>query len=76
MNPSLQRYTGVAITLHWLIAAVILGTFLLGQYMTGLELSPAKLKLYSYHKSCADPHCLAHFASPACAAGIDAGVAA
>ena len=50
MNPALQRYTGVAITLHWLIAAAILGTFLLGQYMTGLQLSPAKLKLYSYHK--------------------------
>lgn len=50
MDTSLQRYTGVAITLHWLIAGVILCTFLLGQYMTGLELSPAKLKLYSYHK--------------------------
>jgi cytochrome b561 len=50
MNGSPQRYTGVAITLHWLIAAVILGTFLLGQYMTNLQLSPAKLKLYSYHK--------------------------
>ena len=50
MNPSLQRYTGVAIALHWLIAAAILGTFLLGQYMTNLQLSPAKLKLYSYHK--------------------------
>ena len=49
MNPSLQRYTGVAIALHWLIAAAILGTFLLGQYMTNLQLSPAKLKLYSYH---------------------------
>ena len=50
MNPSLQRYTGVAIALHWLIAVAILGTFLLGQYMTNLQLSPAKLKLYSYHK--------------------------
>ena len=50
MNPSLQRYTGVAIALHWLIAFAILGTFLLGQYMTNLQLSPAKLKLYSYHK--------------------------
>ena len=49
MNPSAQRYTGVAITLHWLIAAVILGTFLLGQIMTDMALSPAKLKLYSYH---------------------------
>ena len=50
MKPSLLRYTGVAITLHWLIAAAILSTILLGQYMTGLQLSPAKLKLYSYHK--------------------------
>jgi cytochrome b561 len=50
MNPSPQRYTGVAITLHWLIASAILCTFLLGQYMTDLQLSPVKLKLYSYHK--------------------------
>jgi cytochrome b561 len=50
MSPAFQRYTGVAIALHWLIAAAILGTFLLGQYMTNLQLSPAKLKLYSYHK--------------------------
>ena len=45
-----QRYTGVAIALHWLIATAILCTFLLGQYMTNLQLSPVKLKLYSYHK--------------------------
>jgi len=50
MKTSPQRYTGVAIALHWLIATAILCTFLLGQYMTGLQLSPAKLKLYSYHK--------------------------
>jgi cytochrome b561 len=50
MNSSPPRYTGVAITLHWLIALAILCTFLLGQYMTDLQLSPTKLKLYSYHK--------------------------
>ena len=50
MKPAMQRYTGVAIALHWLIAVAILGTFLLAQYMTNLQLSPAKLKLYSYHK--------------------------
>ena len=44
------RYTRVAIALHWLIAAAIFSTFLLGQYMTRLQLSPVKLKLYSYHK--------------------------
>ncbi|HKB83719.1 MAG TPA: cytochrome b [Burkholderiales bacterium] len=50
MVSSPQRYTGVAITLHWLIAVAILCTFLLAEYMTGMQLSPAKLKLYSYHK--------------------------
>jgi cytochrome b561 len=50
MKPLLAPYTRVAITLHWLIAAAILCTFLLAQYMTELQVSPAKLKLYSYHK--------------------------
>lgn len=44
------RYTRVAIGLHWLIALAILGTFVLGLYMHELPLSPAKLRLYSYHK--------------------------
>ena len=50
MTNDAQRYTGVAIALHWLIALTILCTFVLGLYMSGLQLSPAKLKLYSYHK--------------------------
>ena len=50
MKTSLQGYTGVAIALHWLIAVAILCTFLLAHYMTDLQLSPVKLKLYSYHK--------------------------
>jgi cytochrome b561 len=45
-----QRYTSVAIALHWLIAAAILCTALLGLYMRELPLSPDKLRLYSYHK--------------------------
>ncbi len=49
-TPPMQRYTTVAIALHWLIAAVILSTALLGVYMHELPLSPFKLKLYSYHK--------------------------
>ncbi len=40
----------MAVALHWLIALSIFCTFLLGQYMANLPLSPAKLKLYSYHK--------------------------
>lgn len=50
MATNAQRYTGVAIALHWLIAIAILCAFLVGQYMTDLQLSPAKLKIYSYHK--------------------------
>lgn len=46
----MQRYTRVAIGLHWIIALTILGTFALGLYMHELPLSPTKLKLFSYHK--------------------------
>lgn len=45
-----QTYNGPAIALHWLVALLIVSAFPLGLYMTGLELSPTKLKLYSYHK--------------------------
>jgi len=44
------RYGSVAIALHWLMAFLILGAIVLGLYMVELELSPQKLKLYSWHK--------------------------
>ncbi|MBL8474320.1 MAG: cytochrome b [Rhodocyclaceae bacterium] len=44
------RYTRTAILLHWLIALTMLGLLGVGLYMTDLKLSPAKLKLYSWHK--------------------------
>ena len=44
------RYTGTAITLHWLAALLIFTTFPLGVYMHELEISPFKLRLVSYHK--------------------------
>ena len=43
-------YTRTAISLHWLIALLILPAFTLGLYMHELPLSPYKLRLYSYHK--------------------------
>lgn len=46
----LHRYTGVAIALHWLVALLILGSFVVGTYMVELDLSPWKLKVYSWHK--------------------------
>lgn len=44
------RYTRTAVGLHWLIALAIIATFTLGLYMTGLQLSPTKLKIYAWHK--------------------------
>lgn len=43
-------YTLTAIVLHWVIAALIIAGFALGEYMGDLAVSPTKLKLYSYHK--------------------------
>jgi len=43
-------YAWPAMTLHWLIAALILVTLPLGWYMQDLPLSPTKLQLFSYHK--------------------------
>jgi cytochrome b561 len=45
-----HRYTAVAILLHWLVALLILGSFVVGTYMVNLDLSPWKLKVYSWHK--------------------------
>jgi cytochrome b561 len=44
------RYTTTAIVLHWLAALLIFCGFGLGLVMTGLEFSPAKFRLYSWHK--------------------------
>jgi cytochrome b561 len=45
-----QRYTPTAIALHWLVAVFIVANLLGGLYMTGLTLSPQKLKYFSWHK--------------------------
>ena len=36
--------------LHWLLALLILGALSLGLYMTDLPFSPARLRLYNWHK--------------------------
>lgn len=50
MTSTANRYTPVAIGLHWLMALAIVGAFGVGLYMTGLPFSPARLKLYNWHK--------------------------
>lgn len=44
------RYTGVAILLHWVLAAALIGLFVLGMYMADLPFSPTRLKYYNWHK--------------------------
>lgn len=44
------HYSATAKALHWGIAVLIFGLLGLGFYMTGLDLSPTKLQLFSWHK--------------------------
>ncbi len=46
------RYSGVAVGLHWLIAALIIGMLAVGKWMTGLEAEdPLRFTLTQWHKS-------------------------
>jgi len=45
-----QRYGTVARVLHWLLAALIVGSFCVGLYMAGLPFSPLRLRLFNWHK--------------------------
>src|SRR3990167_1520285 len=47
---SVNRYGIVAITLHWLMAVLIIGLIILGLYMVRLPISLQKLKFYGWHK--------------------------
>lgn len=44
------RYGGVAMALHWLLALLIIASFGVGLYMSDLPMSPARLKLFNWHK--------------------------
>jgi len=44
------RYSNVAIAFHWLLAIAIVASFGVGLYMTGLTMSPTRLKLFNWHK--------------------------
>jgi cytochrome b561 len=47
---SSNQYTRTAIVLHWLIALAIIANFALGLTMADMNLSPQKLKFFSWHK--------------------------
>lgn len=44
------RYDPVAIALHWAIAVLLIGLLCMGLYMTSLAFSPARLRLFNWHK--------------------------
>jgi cytochrome b561 len=46
-----QSYTSTAILLHWSIALLIIGLFILGLYMSDLPRSPERIALFGWHKS-------------------------
>lgn len=46
-----NKYSGITILLHWLIALLIIGAFALGTIMVDIPgLTPSKLKYFSWHK--------------------------
>lgn len=47
---SAPRYTLTAMALHWLLALLLIGTFVVGVSMTDLPVSPARLRIFSWHK--------------------------
>lgn len=52
MSAQSERYTSVAITLHWLIAIALIGMIFGGWYMTDLpDGAPGQYFLYQMHKS-------------------------
>jgi cytochrome b561 len=50
VNQETLRYTRAAVVLHWTSAVLVFCGFSLGLFMTGLDFSPAKLRLYAFHK--------------------------
>ena len=54
MKPSnratMAFYTRTAVSLHWLMAALVFAAVFMGWTMTEMAISPARLKTYNYHK--------------------------
>jgi cytochrome b561 len=50
MPASQARYDNVAIAFHWLLALMIVGSFCVGLYMSGLPFSIQRVKLFNWHK--------------------------
>lgn len=52
LNNTSQRFGAVSMTLHWVIAVMVIGLLCVGIYMTDLpDSDPNKFQLYQLHKS-------------------------
>jgi len=51
MNPEIQRYTPTARWLHWIMAAIVIVTLLLGIYLADVPKGPERTGLIQWHKS-------------------------
>lgn len=43
-------YTRTAVALHWLVAILVIGAFMLGVSMTDMPISPLRVRMYNWHK--------------------------
>lgn len=50
MPTAAPRYGNLAIAFHWLLALMLVGSFGVGLYMSGLPFSIQRVKLFNYHK--------------------------
>jgi cytochrome b561 len=50
MHSPPAHYDNIAITFHWLLALMIVGSFAMGLYMTSLPFSIQRVKLFNWHK--------------------------
>lgn len=45
-----SHYTRTAVGLHWTVAGLVLTALFVGWTMTGMDISPQRLKVYNWHK--------------------------
>lgn len=50
MDLTHSHYTRTAIALHWIVAVLIIGNLAFGLYVSGLAVSPQRLRYISWHK--------------------------
>ena len=49
-TPDARTYTRTAVSLHWLIAALIVVALVMGWVMTDMGITPLRLKMFNWHK--------------------------